>query len=398
MDLKIILGIVGVLLVVSVVFNLMQTQECAAEQIPCPEPEQTECPSCEQPIVASDLELRVPNPPVVAEPDGQPTLVYELYMANYTALGLELAGVEVIDGNGAVLKTLSGDELKNSFLPPEYNFLCCGTQVVFMWVELDAGKPIPQKISHRVQFMEDVNELSFDGAESEVIAEPIVISPPLRGDNWFAADASNNGDYDNLNHRRTILSAQGRGYISQRYATDWLKFGPDGRLYKTDGKTNEDYYCYGEKIYAVADGTVVDVKDGIALNTPGSKPKPTFSHALGNSVVVDIGNGHYAFYAHMIPGSITVKTGDEVKAGDVLGLLGNTGNSDAPHLHFHICRTLDVIFSEGDPFLVKNYTVQDRIPDVFGFWFSNGTWNGTSELKGYAMAMPANGDVVDFGD
>src|SRR5690606_7933718 len=62
----------------------------------------------------------------------------------------------------------------------------------------------------------------------------------------------------------------------------------------------------------------------------------TMRNIGGNHVIIDIGGGLYAFYAHLAPGSIQVKVGDQVKRGDVIAHLGNTGNSTMPHLHFHI--------------------------------------------------------------
>jgi murein DD-endopeptidase MepM/ murein hydrolase activator NlpD len=53
-------------------------------------------------------------------------------------------------------------------------------------------------------------------------------------------------------------------------------------------------------------------------------------------VIVDIGDGRYALYAHLKPDSIEVEEGDRVTRGQELALLGNSGNTTAPHLHFHV--------------------------------------------------------------
>ena len=97
------------------------------------------------------------------------------------------------------------------------------------------------------------------------------------------------------------------------------------------------YAYFGDEIYSVADGTVVGIEDGLPEQVPGKLPEDaTIQMAAGNHVVVDIGEGRFAFYAHMQPGSVRVKVGDRVKTGQVLGLLGNSGNTDTPHLHFHV--------------------------------------------------------------
>ena len=70
---------------------------------------------------------------------------------------------------------------------------------------------------------------------------------------------------------------------------------------------------------------------------PGALPPGLpIAEADGNFVVLDIGNGAFVLFAHMQPGSVTVKAGDKVKRGQVLGRVGNTGNSQAPHLHLHV--------------------------------------------------------------
>ena len=71
--------------------------------------------------------------------------------------------------------------------------------------------------------------------------------------------------------------------------------------------------------------------------------------ADGNSVILDIGGGNYALYAHFQPGSIRVEEGDRIERGDVLGLVGNSGNSLAPHLHFHVMSGPLSLASNGLP-------------------------------------------------
>ena len=93
----------------------------------------------------------------------------------------------------------------------------------------------------------------------------------------------------------------------------------------------------------------------------------------GNHVIIDIGGGHYAFYAHLKPGSLRVKVGDRVKRGQVIALVGNTGNSTEPHLHFHISDYPSPLGSEGMPYgydafevvgSCRNFTSCDRSAPV----------------------------------
>jgi murein DD-endopeptidase MepM/ murein hydrolase activator NlpD len=111
---------------------------------------------------------------------------------------------------------------------------------------------------------------------------------------------------------------------------------------------------------AVADGIVAAVKDSIPENIPGpaSRAVPiTLETVGGNFVILDIGQGRYAFYAHLRPGSLRVRVGDRVRTGQVLGLVGNSGNSTEPHLHFHVMDGISPLGSEGIPYAHERFDV-----------------------------------------
>ena len=82
--------------------------------------------------------------------------------------------------------------------------------------------------------------------------------------------------------------------------------------------------------HAAAPGKVVEVRDDLPDTLPGSPREVSADMAAGNHVIVDIGDGRYAMYAHMIPRSIVVRVGQHVARGELLGRLGSSGNSDAP--------------------------------------------------------------------
>ena len=88
--------------------------------------------------------------------------------------------------------------------------------------------------------------------------------------------------------------------------------------------------------------------DGLPEQIPSQTPTglPLEQYG-GNHIVQDIGDGNYAFYAHLKTGSLKVKVGDQLTTGQVIAALGNTGNSDAPHLHFHVMSTPDPLRSDG---------------------------------------------------
>jgi murein DD-endopeptidase MepM/ murein hydrolase activator NlpD len=103
--------------------------------------------------------------------------------------------------------------------------------------------------------------------------------------------------------------------------------------------------------------------DGIPENVPGptSRAVPmTLETLAGNHVTVDIGGGRFAFYAHLQPRSLRVKKGDRVRRGQVLGLVGNSGNSTEPHLHFHISDSPSPLGSEGIPHVMRSFEARDK--------------------------------------
>ena len=154
-----------------------------------------------------------------------------------------------------------------------------------------------------------------------------MIAPPLRGGGWLAG----NGPSNSSDHRKAFVNVDGRVYLAQRFAIDWIQFGKDGELGSGQGTENRDYFGYGAEVLAVASGRVIGLKDGIVENKPMSLAVPiTLDTVTGNYVTLDLGNGRYAHYAHLQPGSLRVKVGDHVKTGQVLALLGNSGNSDSP--------------------------------------------------------------------
>jgi murein DD-endopeptidase MepM/ murein hydrolase activator NlpD len=158
----------------------------------------------------------------------------------------------------------------------------------------------------------------------------------------------------------------------------------------------------GQEAIAVADGTVVKVVDGLPEQEPGVFPENiSLEEADGNSVILDIGGGNYALYAHFQPGSIRVKEGDRVKQGDVLALVGSSGNSLAPHLYFHVMDGPLSLASNGLPYIVDSFMVTGQSPGTEAF--NKAEQEGTrlevtlvDPAKRVTGAMPLDQLVVDF--
>jgi murein DD-endopeptidase MepM/ murein hydrolase activator NlpD len=152
----------------------------------------------------------------------------------------------------------------------------------------------------------------------------------------------------------------------------------DGLTHRGAGTQFEDYYGYGADILAAADGRVIEAvndqsEDVAAMQRPDESQEAYFARLqkdqatrlakgtagiAGNYVLIDHGKNEYSFYAHLQPGSVRVHIGDQVKAGDVIGKLGSSGNSTEPHLHFHVCDKADSLMSAGIPVNFSNVTIQ----------------------------------------
>ena len=128
-----------------------------------------------------------------------------------------------------------------------------------------------------------------------------------------------------------------------RYAHDFTVTDAQGRLFRTDGATPEDWYGYGTPVRAAGDGLVHAMRDGMRDNRKGAGPGFTQEQImkdltlfLGNHVVVDHGNGEYSVYAHLKEGSVRVKKGQRVRAGEAIGAMGMSGDAFLVHLHYQL--------------------------------------------------------------
>jgi hypothetical protein len=141
---------------------------------------------------------------------------------------------------------------------------------------------------------------------------------------------------------------------NQRFAFDFLGVGNDGKTRKGDGSLNEDYFAFGRQILAPADGIVTDVINGVRDNVPRSMNPYS---ALGNAVFIEHRPYEVSVLAHLKLGSITVKVGDKVKKGQVIGVCGNSGNSSEPHLHYHLQNTPIIQDGTGIKPCFQNITI-----------------------------------------
>jgi len=223
-------------------------------------------------------------------------------------------------------------------------------------------------------------------------AEAIVIGPPLEDGLWAAL----NGLSNTAGHRRTAMPLDGRTDFAQRYAIDYIMVDTEGSAHRGDPLKNESYYAWDKNVIAVANGVVTSVLEGIPDNdVVGEIHKDvqiTLDTATGNHVILDIGNGRFATYSHLKLGSVRVKVGDRVKKGEVLGLLGNSGNSTGPHLHFHMSdRGNSVLATEGMPYVHPEFT-------HYGHCRYDEQRGGEEFKCDYATPIPRNSEMPLGGD
>lgn len=296
--------------------------------------------------------------------DSSTHLVYELLLTNFSSGDATLEKVEIV-GDGAVIQTLEAAEIATRLQPvgtrePVGTLPKSAQALLFLHVILQEGKHAPKQLEHRVTARFAAappghQEITATGGVVAVDHRPVaVIGPPLHGTGYVSADSC----CDAVRHTRATLPINGRFWVSQRYAVDWEQVNEQGRIYRGPRERLDSYNIFGKEAIAVADATVASTTDGAPEGTPGQYPTAIDPAAAdGNAIILDLGQHRYAMYAHLQPGSIKVHQGDKVKTGQVLGLVGNTGNSLVPHLHFQLMDQPSSLPANGLPYEIDNFEV-----------------------------------------
>lgn len=129
------------------------------------------------------------------------------------------------------------------------------------------------------------------------------------------------------------------------FAFDLIKLDENHMLAVDENRNEEDYPCYGEEVYAIDDGVVVQVYEDMKENTIGMSPEEEkkieeihgyWPVITGNILTIQHEGGEYSQYDHLEYHSVNLKVGEKVKQGQVIGRVGNTGMSGGPHLHFQL--------------------------------------------------------------
>lgn len=298
--------------------------------------------------------------------DGKRHVEYDLLVTNVFTGPTSLASVDVTDDNGNTLMRLDGDRLvqaTQTLLDQKSVKSIASSSAVA--IEIDLMLPdnavVPARLSHHIlykfsaaePFATAIGSKRIDGPTITINqSEPIVIASPLSGPGW----AAYNGCCTPNVHRNTRVAEADHITTSETFAIDWIRID-DGKFYTGNGTRNENFTFFGAPVMSVSDGEVVAVRNDVPESTPFQAPVTLKSPVDygGNFVYERIRPNVYAFYAHLQPGTVTVKPGDKVKTGFVLGKLGNSGNSTAPHLHFGLLDKPDALLGDSLPFSIDRF-------------------------------------------
>ena len=402
------------------------------------------CASAQPPASAGD-DLAVPDAftAVTVAPIGQPPLpfrgtdglyhvVYDLQLTNATAIPATVASIEVVDaaaptsvlarfadtqlvdtecavGDCNRLRGLPASYLQDAVIPPQQS------RVAFIDFTVESPDDLPPTLLHRISGTAAASPAFGEPAAVSYLTTPVpistrdvpVIAAPVAGDDWVALNGCCEPGFP---HRSSVMSVNGKLNNSQRFAIDWKRTDPSGAFYSGDKTKNESYADYGSHILAVGDGTVVSVLDGMAANAPGTLPahdptlaaKLTVENVDGNHIVIDLGDGVYAMYAHLIAGSLKVKPGDTVKEGQVIAELGNTGNANASHLHFQLMDGPSLLEADSLPYELQAFdyagqVAPELISDADDYLSGTFLQAKLTTPEPRKKELPLNLAIIDFG-
>jgi len=348
--------------------------------------------------------------------DRRQHVVYELILINANATPATLQKVEVVPAASPTqaIATYQGGELlahlrsTASTAVADPGIELSGARVFLIDLALPAGPPAPERLMHRMTLLGGASPSPRPQtpAALEYLAAPLTLSanvpklgPPLKGKHWVVFNGCCEASGA---HRATSQTVNGGLYFAQRFAIDWMRLDEAGRLVNGNPAEVRSWVSYDSDVLAVADARVVKTEQNLDDQVPGTLPDPktiTLANVDGNYIVLDLGGGVFAFYAHLRRNSISVAPGEHVRRGQVLAKLGNTGNTSAPHLHFHLMDGTSTLGSNGIPYVIDTF---EYAGEVSAAKFASGSLEGSwSDALTPSPAVrhgqfPLDRAVVDF--
>jgi Peptidase family M23 len=358
------------------------------------------------------------TPMPVRGSDARYHLAYELLLTNAAPFEMTLQTVEVRDASTErVVLSLAGDDLARNMNPVgtpadgtarEPVMASSGTSIVWIKATVPTRDAIPRKLDHRIvgTILIGGQPSPFESVVSRLRVSrdrPVLLRPPLAPGRWLVSD----GCCANYTHHRNgLIAINGEFMVPQRFAIDFFRLDDENRTLVGDPSVLESYLSYEEPTLAAADGTVVVAFDGVPDHTedyppPEPPPIPPIEQTVGNHVILKVSKDVYLLYAHMKPGSIQVEVGQRLRRGQQIGLVGTTGNSSTPHLHFQVLTTPTFFPSDSTPYVFDRFDVvgylEERIWDD-NIGLHEGPLPVAPALEPFRRerAMPLDRDVIVF--
>jgi murein DD-endopeptidase MepM/ murein hydrolase activator NlpD len=342
--------------------------------------------------------------------DGRTHLAYELVVNDIPKMGAQIDRVEVFAGSDAKpLVTYVGSDLDQRVVRPEADpkvrygraIPNGATALIHVWITLAENQLVPRTLRHSFQVSTEGGQtlVATDARVDVRSAPPIAVGSPFRAGTWLAHNGP--GQHRSAHWGSALLDGR-TARIPQRYAIDFIGVDDNGRAVRGDFRksSNEDWVGFGREILAVLDGTVYAARDGIVDNQPLVEPprpsSPSAQDSYGNYVIVRTGDGTFVHYVHLQRNSVAVKAGEAVRRGQVIGRLGNSGNTNGAHLHFNITEGPEQEATQGIPFVFDTVeTLGNTTADI-----ALGAEPSADQTRiprtTYQRILPLDGAVVRF--
>jgi Peptidase family M23 len=328
-------------------------------------------PFCQSTVPAVSVTSE-PREPYIEIRESEQRLNFDLLLHNGNAAPLRINKIQisVYDAQGALAFRRYLDENGRpsgiSALPDRI-VPAAGSLAVFNpFFSFDSEMPLV-RLHYEIFFEKttdkEPNLLNFSGkADLDISPRPYPgktrLTLPLHG-LIYVFDGH---DFYAHHRRQNVLRGGNYRPNAVRYGYDFMITDKAGNLYNGDRFTKENWFSYGAPVYATAAGTAIDAansvpensyKDGQVTTPPGIDELDP--HGLGNFVAIDQGDGEFSMFNHMRPGSVRVKKGDRVRAGEQIGEIGFSGDTFLPHLHYMLIDGSDLNESQGVPSYFDNF-------------------------------------------
>lgn len=311
--------------------------------------------------------MPTPEHPIVETRDGANFVNFDMVVRNQSDLTLRVAKLEVsvYDASGALVqrRALNTDAFAPSIAVIGNQLMAPGQglDVFNPFPEFDAQLPLDrltfsfclQREGNDAEREKNLHRLPDDcDYQAETSVKPrfydtkTPLTLPLKGKIFVWEGHDFYAHHLRVPFGNPRVKALGIAANSNEFAADFIYTGKDGREYHGDPRNAGNWYSYGKPVFAPGAGTVVSTANGIPDNwfkdekvtqighpqlPPGADPND-----IGNFVLIDHGDGEFSLLVHMKPGSIRVKAGDHVAAGQQVGQIGFAGDSIFPHLHYSL--------------------------------------------------------------